>query len=182
MFVAGSSWQPDEEIFIKYFNEHKDWKMIIAPHVIGEDHLIQIEKLLEGRKVVRYSSLDGQDCQDRLADADALIIDCFGLLSSIYHYGDVAYVGGGFGVGIHNLLEAAVWEVPVFFGPNNERFQEAQALKKGGGFEISNYEDFEKQMDRFMADEDYLKVQGQLAGLYVKEKAGATSQVLSSVF
>ena len=111
-----------------------------------------------------------------------MIIDCFGLLSSIYHYGDVAYVGGGFGVGIHNLLEAAVWEVPVFFGPNNERFQEAQALKKGGGFEISNYEDFEKQMDRFMADEDYLKVQGQLAGLYVKEKAGATSQVLSSVF
>ena len=181
-FVAGSSWQPDEEIFIKYFNEHKDWKLIIAPHVIGEDHLKQIEKLLEGRKVVRYSSLDGQDCQDRLADADALIIDCFGLLSSIYHYGDVAYVGGGFGVGIHNLLEAAVWEVPVFFGPNNERFQEAQALKKGGGFEISNYEDFEKQMDRFMADEDYLKVQGQLAGLYVKEKAGATSQVLSSVF
>jgi 3-deoxy-D-manno-octulosonic-acid transferase len=182
VFVAGSSWQPDEEIFIKYFNEHKDWKLIIAPHVIGEDHLIQIEKLLEGRKVVRYSSLDGQDCQDRLADADALIIDCFGLLSSIYHYGDVAYVGGGFGVGIHNLLEAAVWEVPVFFGPNNERFQEAQALKKGGGFEISNYEDFEKQMDRFMADEDFLKVQGQLAGLYVKEKAGATSQVLSSVF
>ena len=181
-FVAGSSWQPDEEIFIKYFNEHKDWKLIIAPHVIGEDHLIQIEKLLEGRKVVRYSSLDGQDCQDRLADADALIIDCFGLLSSIYHYGDVAYVGGGFGVGIHNLLEAAVWEVPVFFGPNNERFQEAQALKKGGGFEISNYEDFEKQMNRFMADEGYLKVQGQLAGLYVKEKAGATSQVLSSVF
>ena len=181
-FVAGSSWQPDEEIFIKYFNEHKDWKMIIAPHVIGEDHLILIEKLLEGRKVVRYSSLDGQDCQDRLADADALIIDCFGLLSSIYHYGDVAYVGGGFGVGIHNLLEAAVWEVPVFFGPNNERFQEAQALKKGGGFEISNYEDFEKQMNRFMVDEDYLKVQGQLAGLYVKEKAGATSQVLSSVF
>ena len=155
---------------------------MIAPHVTGEDHLKQIEKLLEGRKVVRYSSLDGQDGQDRLADADALIIDCFGLLSSIYHYGDVAYVGGGFGVGIHNLLEAAVWEVPVFFGPNNERFQEAQALKKGGGFEISNYEDFEKQMNRFMADEDYLKVQGQLAGLYVKEKAGATSQVLSSVF
>ena len=182
VFVAGSSWQPDEEIFIKYFNEHKDWKLIIAPHVIGEDHLIQIEKLLEGRKVVRYSSLDGQDGQDRLADADALIIDCFGLLSSIYHYGDVAYVGGGFGVGIHNLLEAAVWEVPVFFGPNNERFQEAQALKKGGGFEISNYEDFEKQMDRFMADEGYLKVQGQLAGQYVKGKAGATSQVLSSVF
>lgn len=181
VFVAGSSWLPDEEIFIKYFNEHKDWKMIVAPHVIGEDHLKQIERLLEGRKVVRYSSQDGQNCQNRLAGADALIIDCFGLLSSIYHYGDVAYVGGGFGVGIHNLLEAAVWEIPVFFGPNNERFQEAQALKMGGGFEINSYEDFEKQMNRFVADGSYLKAQGQLAGQYVKGKAGATSQILSSV-
>ena len=102
-------------------------------------------------------------------------------MSSIYHYGDVAYVGGGFGVGIHNLLEAAVWDVPVFFGPNNQRFQEAQGLKKNGGFEISSYEDFEKQMNRFIADEVYLKEQGRLAGQYVKGKAGATKEVLSSV-
>ena len=151
VFVAGSSWQPDEEIFIKYFNEHRDWKLIIAPHVIGEDHLKQIEKLLEGRKVIRYSGLSG-DSGD-LGEAEVLIIDCFGLLSSIYHYGDVAYVGGGFGVGIHNLLEAAVWDVPVFFGPNNERFQEAQALKQSGGFEITNYNDFERLMNRFITDE-----------------------------
>ena len=179
VFVAGSSWQPDEEIFIKYFNEHRDWKLIIAPHVIGEDHLKQIEKLLEGRKVIRYSGLSG-DSGD-LGKAEVLIIDCFGLLSSIYHYGDVAYVGGGFGVGIHNLLEAAVWDVPVFFGPNNERFQEAQALKQSGGFEITNYNDFERLMNRFIADEAYLKAQGQLAGQYVKGKAGATWQILSSV-
>jgi len=183
VFVAGSSWPPDEEIFIKYFNDHRDWKMIIAPHVVGEDHLRQIEKLLKGRKVVRYSEYsEKSDYSEQLSNADVLIIDCFGLLSSIYHYGDVAYVGGGFGVGIHNLLEAAVWDVPVFFGPNNERFQEAQALKQGGGFEITNYEDFEQRMNRLMTDEAYLKVQGHLAGLYVKEKAGATKDVLSSVF
>ena len=183
-FIAGSSWPPDEEIFIKYFNAHRDWKLIIAPHVIGEDHLKQIEKLLEGRKVARYTSLeniDNLESLDILEKTDVLIIDCFGLLSSIYHYGDVAYVGGGFGVGIHNLLEAAVWDVPVFFGPNNQRFQEAQGLKKSGGFEISNYADFERQMNRFIADETYLKAQGRLAGEYVKGKAGATWQILSSV-
>ena len=181
-FIAGSSWPPDEEIFIKYFNQHKDWKLIIAPHVIGEDHLKQIEKLLEGRKVIRYSEYsDNSEYSDQLQNAEVLIVNCFGLLSSIYHYGDIAYVGGGFGVGIHNLLEAAVWDVPVFFGPNNERFQEAQELKKSGGFEITCYEDFERQMDRFLADEDYLKVQGQLAGHFVKGQAGATQEVLSSI-
>ena len=181
VFVAGSSWQPDEEIFIKYFNEHRDWKLIIAPHVIGEDHLQQIEKLLEGRKVVRYTAVEKSAEETSLTSSEVLIIDCFGLLSSIYHYGDVAYVGGGFGVGIHNLLEAAVWDVPVFFGPNNQRFQEAQGLKKSGGFEIANYEDFEKQMNRFVADKAYLKEQGRMAGQYVKGKAGATQEVLKKV-
>ena len=185
IFVAGSSWPPDEEIFIKYFNEHRDWKLIIAPHVIGEDHLKQIEKLLEGRKVIRYSEYsdysDYSEYSENLKNAEVLIVNCFGLLSSIYHYGDVAYVGGGFGVGIHNLLEAAVWDVPVFFGPNNQRFQEAQGLKVSGGFEISNYEDFEKLMNRFRTDEAYLKEQGRMAGQYVRGRAGATQEVLSSV-
>jgi len=183
VFVAGSSWPPDEEIFIKYFNEHRDWKLIIAPHVIGEDHLKQIEKLLEGRKVIRYTAAEKSLTSDLspLTAYEVLIIDCFGLLSSIYHYGDVAYVGGGFGVGIHNLLEAAVWDVPVFFGPNNQRFQEAQGLKKGGGFEIADYEAFEKQMNRFIADEAYLTEQGRMAGQFVKGQAGATQEVLSSV-
>ena len=176
-FVAGSSWPPDEEIFIRYFNEHKDWKLIIAPHVIGEDHLAQIEKLLAGRKIVRYKDATEADVKD----ADVLMINCYGLLSSIYHYGDVAYVGGGFGVGIHNLLEAAVWDVPVFFGPNNHKFQEAQALKQNGGFEIHDYEEFERQMNRFASDAQYLKEQGQLAGQFVKGQAGATAKVLGSV-
>ena len=177
VFVAGSSWPPDEEIFIKYFNQHKNWKLIIAPHVIGEDHLKQIEKLLEGRKVIRYTEATEANVQE----AEVLIINCFGLLSSIYHYGQVAYVGGGFGVGIHNLLEAAVWDVPVFFGPNNQKFQEAQGLKLSGGFEINDYEGFAAQMDRFAADVDYLQEQGLKAGHFVKGQSGATQKVLSAV-
>ena len=177
VFVAGSSWPPDEEIFIKYLNEHKNWKLIIAPHVIGEDHLKQIEKLLDGRKVIRYTEATEENVQN----AEVLIINCFGLLSSIYHYGQVAYVGGGFGVGIHNLLEAAVWDVPVFFGPNNQKFQEAQGLKTSGGFEIKNYEDFASQMDKFASDAGYLNEQGRKAGHFVKGQSGATGKVLSAV-
>ena len=146
--------------------------------MIGEDHLKQIERLLEGRRVVRYTEAEKSDA---LGDAEVLIINCFGLLSSIYHYGNVAYVGGGFGVGIHNLLEAAVWDVPVFFGPNNQKFQEAQGLKKSGGFEINNYEEFAAQMDRFAADKAYLKEQGQKAGQFVQGLSGATQKVLANV-
>ena len=181
VFVAGSSWPPDEEIFIKYFNQHPEWKLIIAPHVIGEDHLRQIEKLLEGRKVVRYTKIsENSENSEYSENADVLIIDCFGLLSSIYRYGDVAYVGGGFGVGIHNLLEAAVWSVPVFFGPNNQKFQEAQGLKKNGGLEITDYESFASQMDRLAKDADYLKAQGEQAGRFVESLSGATEKVLAA--
>ena len=185
VFVAGSSWPPDEAIFIPYFNKHPEWKMIIAPHVIGEDHLRQIEKLLEGRKVMRYSSLTEADLPSKKAElqaADVLIIDCFGLLSSIYHYGEIAYVGGGFGVGIHNVLEAAVWDVPVFFGPNNQRFQEAQGLKAaGGGFDFETAEAFTRQMDVFLTDAEQLRIAGVQAGKFVQGLAGATEKVLSSV-
>ena len=181
VFVAGSSWPPDEEIFIKYFNQHPEWKLIIAPHVIGEDHLRQIEKLLEGRKVVRYTKIsENSENSEHSENADVLIIDCFGLLSSIYRYGDVAYVGGGFGVGIHNLLEAAVWSVPVFFGPNNQKFQEAQGLKKNGGLEITDYESFASQMDRLAKDAEYLKAQGEQAGRFVESLSGATEKVLAA--
>ena len=173
VFVAGSSWPPDEEIFIRYFREHPEWKLVIAPHVIDEAHLQQIEKQLEGRKVVRYSVAT--------EDADVLIIDCFGLLSSIYRYGSVAYVGGGFGVSIHNTVEAAVWGIPVIFGPNNRKFQEAQDLKAyGGGTEISSYDDFAQLMNRFTTDETALRQAGQAAGDYVEDKAGAMQKILSA--
>lgn len=178
VFVAGSSWQPDEEIFLKYFNNHRDWKLIVAPHVIGEDHLKFIFSLIKDKKVVRYT----QATEDNVADADVLIIDCFGLLSSVYHYGDVAYVGGGFGVGIHNVLEAAVWGMPVLFGPNNKHFAEAQGLlQSGGGIEIEDYETFSLIMSLLSDDSAYYGTCGQEAGAFVQSLAGATKKVLSSV-
>lgn len=178
VFVAGSSWQPDEEIFLKYFNNHRDWKLIVAPHVIGEDHLKFIFSLIKDKKVVRYT----QATEDKVADADVLIIDCFGLLSSVYHYGDVAYVGGGFGVGIHNVLEAAVWGMPVLFGPNNKHFAEAQGLlQSGGGIEIEDYETFSLIMSQLSDDSAYYGTCGQEAGAFVQSLAGATKKVLSSV-
>lgn len=178
VFVAGSSWPPDENIFIPFFNEHKDWRLLIAPHVIAEEHLKLIFSLIKGKKVVRYT----QTTPEEAADADVLIIDCFGLLSSMYNYGDVAYIGGGFGVGIHNTLEAAVWNMPVIFGPNNKKFQEAQGLlKSDGGFEINTYEDFSGLMSSLMNDETFLKQAGDKAGAFVAHLAGATDKVLASV-
>ena len=178
VFVAGSSWPPDENIFIPFFNEHKDWRLLIAPHVIAEEHLKLILSLIKGKKVVRYT----QTTPEEAAEADVLIIDCFGLLSSMYNYGDVAYIGGGFGVGIHNTLEAAVWNMPVIFGPNNKKFQEAQGLlKSGGGFEINTYEDFFGLMSSLMNDETFLKQAGDMAGAFVAHLAGATDKVLASV-
>lgn len=178
VFVAGSSWPPDENIFIPFFNEHKDWRLLIAPHVIAEEHLKLILSLIKGKKVVRYT----QTTPEEAAEADVLIIDCFGLLSSMYNYGDVVYIGGGFGVGIHNTLEAAVWNMPVIFGPNNKKFQEAQGLlKSGGGFEINTYEDFSGLMSSLMNDETFLKQAGDKAGAFVAHLAGATDKVLASV-
>ena len=178
VFVAGSSWLPDEEIFIKYFDIHKDWKLIIAPHVISDEHLSQIFELLKGRRVVRYT----EATEKNVKDAEVLIIDCFGLLSSIYHYGTVSYVGGGFGVGIHNVLEAAVWDIPVVFGPNNKHFQEAQGLMLvQGGFEINDYQSFRDLMMRFETDASFLQNAGENAGAFVKSRAGATAKVMENM-
>ena len=178
VFIAGSSWLPDEEVFLKYFNLHKDWKLIVAPHVIGEDHLSQIFELLKGRRVVRYT----EATEENVKDAEVLIIDCFGLLSSIYHYGTISYVGGGFGVGIHNVLEAAVWDIPVIFGPNNKRFQEAQGLiMAGGGFEINDYQNFRDLMLRFETDEMFLQTSKKHAGEFVKGRAGATEKIMGNL-
>lgn len=178
LFVAGSSWLPDEKIVIPYLGKHPDWKVVIAPHVIDEEHITQIMQLLEGRKVLRYRELKDIDDQT-LRSAEVLIIDCFGLLSSIYKYGDVAYVGGGFGVSIHNLPEAAVWNIPVIFGPNNQKFKEAQELKAcGGGIEICCENSFKEVMDRFIDNPDELKKAADAAGEYVRTHSGATEKLL----
>ena len=177
VFVAGSSWPPDEDVFSGYFNSHPDWRIIIAPHVIGEDHLRQIRSKLK-MPTVLYTETTPEEA----ASARCLIINCFGLLSSIYQYGQVAYVGGGFGVGIHNVLEAAVWSMPVIFGPNNQRFQEAQGLMKaGGGFEVDSEDRFAELMDGFVSDASSLQDASQKAGTFVIGQAGATDSVMSSL-
>ena len=177
VFVAGSSWPPDEDVFIKYFNEHNDWRLIIAPHVIGEDHLRQIRGMLKVPTVL-YTETTPEEA----AEARCLIINCFGLLSSIYQYGEVAYVGGGFGVGIHNVLEAAVWDMPVIFGPNNKRFQEAQGLLAvKGGFEVDGPDTFQETMDRLASDQQLLDNVSHAAGTFVKGQAGATDKVMAAV-
>lgn len=176
-FVAGSSWAPDEQIFIKYFNEHPNWKLIIAPHVVNKEHIDSIKAQISGR-VVLYSEASKADVET----ADCMIIDCYGLLSSIYRYGNIAYVGGGFGVGIHNVLEAAVWNIPVIFGPNNRNFMEARNLiAASGGFEISSYANFEALMQRFSQSPTFLEQSGNNAGQFVKDFTGATTRVLSHI-
>lgn len=174
VLVAGSSWAPDEDILIDYFNSHPSLKLVLAPHVVSEDHIKQILSKLR-RPTVRYSSATLKSA----AEADCLIIDCYGLLSSIYRYATVAYIGGGFGVGIHNVPEAAVYGVPVVFGPNNQKFREAQALlHQGGAFEIKTTGDFNTLMDRFLSDKEALQQAGRAAGNYIKENAGATQRII----
>ena len=186
-FIAGSSWGPDEEIYIPYFAQHKDWKLIIAPHVISETHLKDIEKLLEdnGLKSIRYTDLEkgAQMPATSETEGQALIVNCFGKLSSIYRYGKVALVGGGFGVGIHNVPEAAVYGIPVLFGPNNEKFREAQALKAcGGSFEYQDDASFAALMDNFINNPEALKKAGEAAGGYINANAGAADKCFNAIF
>ncbi len=176
-FVAGSSWGPDEEIFIKYFNEHPEMKLVIAPHVVSDSHLKEIMSKLN-RSCIRYT----QATEAEVGKADCLIVDCYGLLSSIYRYGEISYVGGGFGVGIHNVLEAAVYGIPVIFGPNNKKFREARhLLQQKGGFEINGYEDFKQLMDKFLSDKACLQQAGKAAGDYVVNNAGALNKIMNAV-
>lgn len=177
VLVAGSSWQPDEDIIIPYFNAHSQLKLIIAPHVVSEEHLQEIESRL-GRPSMRYSQVQGLD----LKQVDCLIIDCYGLLSSIYRYGEMAYVGGGFGVGIHNVPEAAVYGIPVVVGPNNKKFREARHLIEAGGcFEIHDAADFCHIFDRFLTDEAFLDEAGEKAGGYIQAHAGATERIYNDI-
>ena len=172
--VAGSSWGPDEDIIISYFNAHPEMKLVIAPHVVSDSHLKEIESKLK-RPFVRYT----QATEESVQQADCLIIDCYGLLSSIYRYGEISYVGGGFGVGIHNVLEAAVYGIPVIFGPKNKKFREARhLLEQKGGFEIRNSLDFETLMNRFLSDKAYLQTSGKAAGDYGKNNSGALEKIM----
>lgn len=175
--VAGSSWAPDEYLFIEYFNNHPEMKLIIAPHVIDENHLVEIISKLK-RPYVRYSKATEQN----IKKADCLIIDGYGLLSSIYRYGEIAYIGGGFGVGIHNVLEAAVYGIPVIFGPKYQKFMEARQLIEGkGAFSIKDSEELSQLLDKMISDKEFLKESGSNAGNYVTKNLGASELILSQI-
>ena len=176
-FVAGSSWGPDEDLFLEYFNTHPEMKLIIAPHVIDENHLVEIISKLK-RPYVRYTRAD----EKNVLKVDCLIIDCFGLLSSIYRYGEVAYIGGGFGVGIHNTLEAAVYGIPVIFGPKYQKFMEAiRLLEAKGAYSIKDYHELKTLLDRFQADDVFMRETGANAGYYVTSNAGATEKIMHMI-
>lgn len=178
VLIVGSSWQPDEDIIIPYFNAHPELKLILAPHVVSESHLSEIEAKLQ-RPAVRYTQAD----ETTAASAHCLIIDCYGLLSSIYRYATIGYVGGGFGVGIHNVPEAAVYGVPVIIGPNNQKFREAQALLACGGCrEIHSAADFNATMDTFLTNEAELQKAGSAAGGYINDNAGAADLIFNSIY
>ncbi|WP_288733251.1 glycosyltransferase N-terminal domain-containing protein [uncultured Parabacteroides sp.] len=174
--VAGSSWPQDEEILIPYFNEHPEMKLIIAPHEIHREHLMYIESLLK-RPSVRLSDVFHD--QSLAEGKDCLIVDSFGLLSSIYRYGTIAYIGGGFGAGIHNTLEAGVYGIPVLFGPKYHKFKEAKDLiKVGGGFSVSDKQSFCEKMDELLTYHEVLEAAGESAGQFVNGNAGATDKIL----
>lgn len=173
VIVAGSSWPKDEELLVRYLKLHPDVKMILVPHEIHAAHIMGISKLLNGN-FVAYTEATEQNVQT----ANCLVVDTIGLLSSIYRYGHVAYIGGGFGVGIHNTLEAAVWNVPVVFGPMYEKFREARDLIAiGGAFSIPDYEMLEAKLDALLKDEKA----GVIAGEYVKQNTGATKLILKEI-
>lgn len=177
MLVAGSSWPKDENVFIPYFNKNLHTRLIIAPHEINEAKLKYIEENLK-RPSIRFSHAT----KDNIQNYDCVIIDNFGLLSRIYKYADIAYIGGGFGVGIHNIIEAAVYGVPVIFGPNFKKFKEAvDLIEAGGAYSIKNEETFTAIMDEFVQYQSTLNAAGNNAGNYVKSHAGAVNKVLEII-
>lgn len=178
VLVAGSSWQPDEDILLDYVNRHPEIRLVIAPHVVNEAHIQEIEQKLT-TPALRYSKATLENVQNYRV----LIIDGYGLLSSIYRYATVAYVGGGFGVGIHNVPEAAVYGIPVIIGPNHQRFAEAVALIENGGCKsIENAEDFTAIMDDFLENPSHIAAAGTAAGHYINQNAGATPVIYQHVF
>ncbi len=176
--VAGSTWQPDENLIIEYINESFNLKFIIAPHEVDENHIVEILQKIN-RPVVRYSKIKNRD----LTDYQVLIIDNIGILSSIYKYVDLAYVGGGFNSGIHNIIEPAVYGMPVAFGPKHKKFQEAvDLIKLKAAFKISDYQELENYFNLFINDANFLEATSKKAKNYVFQNKGATDKVLKYVF
>ena len=174
IIIAGSTWFEDETIIANYKSQISNLRFIIAPHEISENRILEIEKLF-GNKTLRFSKANEQN----ISEADVLIIDSIGLLSALYKYGWVTYIGGGFGKGIHNILEAAVYGKPVFFGPNFHKAAEAKALiERGGAFSISNSDELKNHLEKFLKDDAAYSVSCEASRQYVFENTGATEKII----
>ena len=176
--VSGSTWPKDEDLLIEYIHQSSDeLKFVIAPHEVHDAHVEAICKKLTVA-YQKWSTLDPA----KLVSSKVLIIDTIGLLSSLYRYGEWAYVGGGFGVGIHNTLEAATYGIPVVFGPNYQKFKEARDLiQRGGAFSVQSFDDLKTQFDMFANNQEERMEAGKVASMYVKQKKGATRYILSVI-
>lgn len=178
VIVIGSSWPKDEDILLHYIHQNKeDLKYIIAPHEIHEAH---VSSICKGLKVPyqKWTSLH----ENNLRESKVLVVDMIGMLSALYKYGEIAYIGGGFGVGIHNTLEAATYGIPVVFGPNYQKFKEAKDLiHNNAAFTISNFTSLQLIFDELLHNPSTLKNAGKNAGAYVQDKKGATEIILKEV-
>jgi len=177
LFLAGSSWKQDEEIISQYINRYPDkMKWVFAPHEIDINNIERLEKLISV-KHVRFSRFS-----DEFTDARVMIIDNIGMLSSAYRYAYIAAVGGGFGKGIHNILEPACWGIPVLFGPNHEKFREAEELVSAGGAKSFNsYDSFRDTFETLVDNKTLYSEASETARKYVKENAGATDKILKEI-
>ena len=180
LFIAGSTWPNDETLTATLVNDYADWKFIFAPHEIGKEKIDKLISLLPLNSVIRFSQLATDHLP--LSNYQTLIIDNIGMLSSLYHYGDIAYIGGGFGVGIHNTLEAAAFGLPVIFGPNYSRFKEANDLVAlQGGFSINTEAELKVTMAYLTENIERYKETCEKVKTYVQGHTGATKTIIEHI-
>ena len=179
VIIAGSTWEKDEQILISYINKSgPDVRFILAPHEISEKKLIRLIEQID-YPVVRFTDND----KSSYVNAKILIVDTIGHLSSLYRYGKIAYIGGGFGKGIHNILEAATYGLPVVFGPNYRKFMEAvQMIEKKAAFSINNFEELKSRLDMLVSDPELLASCSSLARTYIESNLGATNTIIRKAF
>ncbi len=178
LLIAGSTWPEDEALLLPFLLENfpAGWKAVIAPHQVDAAHVQPVLKAL-GSKAVAYS----QATTENVAVARFLVIDNVGMLSALYQYGTVAYIGGGFGAGIHNTLEPIAFGLPVIFGPKYEKFEEARYLvESGGGFAIQSKNELTDTFAQLL-DKDVLQKASVTARQYILDNKGATGQILQYI-
>ena len=180
IFIGGSTWPADEELIVTLLNEHPEWKFIFAPHEISEAKITALMKLLPVAETLCFSEI--ADAKKTISAYRILIIDNIGMLSSLYQYAEIAYIGGGFGVGIHNTLEAAAFGLPVIFGSNYLKFNEARDfVRLKLGFSIANAEQLKAIANTLITDKDLLNHTQSKIKDYVQAHTGATNQIVEYI-